>query len=121
MPGRGAASFESGAHAPPQVALHFARKLLRQQAEWERREFLAAWADTLPEVRLRIETPNSVRTCQQYVSSALLSEACHMTPETECPVRARQPKRAKLRNGVATAAVCLLSQAYCACHLGVAA
>lgn len=33
-----------------QVASHFAVRLLQQQSTWERREFMSAWQDALPEV-----------------------------------------------------------------------
>ena len=42
------------AHYDLQVVLHFARELLRQRPSWERPEFMAAWQDTLPEVKHRL-------------------------------------------------------------------
>jgi len=44
-----------------QVARHFAVKLLQQQSTWERREFMSAWRDALPEVSCHPFPPQTAR------------------------------------------------------------
>jgi hypothetical protein len=82
------------AHSDLQVALHFARELLRQRPAWERPEFMAAWQDALPEV-------TSCRACLGYVMSgspllltaAQCTTALHINTDLCC--RASRQTRAR--------------------------